>query len=99
MWIKRVFELAMQITHDFARCVWPPAFFRQTDSVLARDYAAPFQHLIKKIVERLINFFSHGRVTIISIRHDVDMNIAIAGVTETGDGKPMFCLQRLREFH
>ena len=25
-WIESLFELAMQLTHDLARCVWPPAF-------------------------------------------------------------------------
>src|SRR5947199_4865824 len=98
MWIKRVLELAMQTTHDFARCVWPPPFFCQTDSVLARDYAAPRQHLRKKIVERLFHFVAHDRVTIISIRHDVHMNVAVAGVTETGDGKSVFFLKRSCEF-
>ena len=34
--IKCVFELAMQLAHDIRRRVRPPAFLRQTDSVLAR---------------------------------------------------------------
>jgi hypothetical protein len=34
--VKCVFELAKQLTHDIRRRVRPPAFLRQTDSVLAR---------------------------------------------------------------
>ena len=34
--IERAFELAMQLAHGIRRRVRPPAFLRQTDSVLAR---------------------------------------------------------------
>src|SRR6266536_6029962 len=98
MWIKRLFELAMQLTHDFARRLRPPALFRQTDSVLARDHSAPRQHLRKKIVERAVHFLSYLRITII-LCHDVDMNVPVPGVAKASDGKSVFCLQRPSKFH
>ncbi len=87
----------MQIARDFAHRLRPPAFFRQPDSVFAGNHAAPRQNLREKFVESAIDFFAHGCLTIVPIRHDVDVNVAVAGVTETRDRKSMFVLQLLRE--
>src|SRR5262249_57156558 len=89
----------MKVTCDIVRGVGPPAFFRQTDSVFARDYTAPGQDLRKKIVERALDFVTHGRIAIVSVRHDVDVNITVSGMAEASDRESMFCLQPLGEFH
>ena len=89
----------MKITRDIARCLWPPALFCQADSVFACDHTAPPQHLGKKIVERAFDFFAHSRIAIVSIGHDVDMNIAVPGVTEAGNRESVLCLQAIGEFH
>src|SRR6266487_7153652 len=85
MWIKRMLELLMYVARNIACRLRPPAFFREPDSVLACDHSAPRQHLRKKIIERLFQFVAHDRVTIISIRHDIDMNVSVTGMTKTGD--------------
>src|SRR5438876_6013692 len=97
--IDNLFELAMQLTRDLARRLGPPAFLRQTDPVFARNHAAPGEHLRKKFIQSALHFLAHGRVTIETISHDVDVNVSIAGVTETGDRKSMFCLKLACEFH
>src|SRR5438132_1380008 len=45
----------MQFTHNATGCVRPPAFFCQSDSVLASNYTAPGQHLGEKIIERALD--------------------------------------------
>src|SRR5262249_5706619 len=97
--IERLLEPTMKVTCDIARGVGPPAFFRQTDSVFACDYTAPGQDFRKKIVERALDFVTHGRIAIVSVRHDVDVNITVSGMAETSDRESMFCLQPLGEFH
>ena len=97
--IESLFQTAMKVTRDLARRFRPPAFFCQTDSVFACDHAAPGQHLGKKIVERVVDLFTHSRVPIVAICHDVDVNVAVPGVTEAGDRESMLCLQFIGEFH
>ena len=89
----------MNITRHVACCFGPPSFFCQTDSMFACDHAAPRQHLRKKIVKRAFDLFAHSSVAIVAVRHDVDVNVSVSGVTKAGDRKSMFRLQRLGEFH
>src|SRR5207244_7352611 len=89
----------MQLTHHRARRLRPPASFGYADSVLAGNYAAPGQHLCEEIVERVLNFLPHSCVTIVMVCHDVYVNVAVPGVTETGDWKSILSLQCVREFH
>src|SRR6266513_3127562 len=90
--IERLLEPTMKITRHLTRRFRPPPFFCQTDSVFACDYAAPRQHLRKKIVERAPDPFAHSDVTIITICHDVDVNVSISGVAKTGDRESIFRL-------
>src|SRR5436309_1389320 len=85
--IKDLFELAMKIAHRLAGRVRPPAFFGQTDSVFSGDDAAPGHDLLKQFVESALHFFAHGGIAIVTVGHDVDMNVAVAGMAETGDWK------------
>ena len=54
--------------------------------------------MFKKVVERMIDFFSHRGVAIVTVSHDVDMNVAVTSMTKAGDGKSMPGLQRFCEF-
>ena len=99
MRIENLFKLAMQLTRYLAGRVRPPAFFCEADSVLARDHAAPCKHLLEKVIERAIDFFAHGDIAVVTVRHDIDMDIAVTGVAEAGDWKSVFGLQFLCEFH
>src|SRR6266481_971013 len=72
----------MHVTRDVTRRIPPPAFFCQTDPVLAGNYATPCQHLCKKIVQRVFDFFANGRVAIVAVRHDIDVNVAVARMTK-----------------
>jgi len=89
----------MQLANNWTGGLRPPTFFGQANSMLAGNYAAPGQHLCEEIVERVFDFFAHNCVAIVTIRHDVDVNVAVPGVTETGDWKSILSLQCLREFH
>src|SRR6266576_6109657 len=88
----------MQLTRHVAGRLGPPAFFGHPDSMLAGNYAAPGQHLCEEIVERVLDCFAHTCVAIVTVCHDVDVNVAVPGVTETGDRKSILRLQFLREF-
>src|SRR4029077_6669508 len=99
VWIECLFEPPMQFTRHVAGRLGPPAFFGHPDSVLAGNYAAPGQHLCEKIVERVLDFFAHNCVAIVTVCHDIDVNVSVPGVTETGDWKSILILQCLREFH
>src|SRR5206468_11216036 len=89
----------MHVACDATGGVPPPPFFCKTNSVLAGNYAAPAQHLREKIVQRALDSFANGRVPIVSIRHDVDVNVTVTGMTKARDRESMLCLQRFREFH
>src|SRR6478672_13508138 len=97
--IERLLESTMKLTRHLARCFRPPPFFCQTDSVFACDHAAPRQHLREKIVEREFDAFAHSSVAIVAVCHDVDVNVAVTSMTEAGDRKSMFRLQRFGELH
>src|ERR1041385_2465490 len=83
----------MEVTRYLTRCCQPPSFFRQTYSVFPCDHTAPRQYLLKEIVECALNLCTHSAVTIVTIRHDVDVNIAVSGVAKAGDRESMLGLQ------
>jgi len=89
----------MKAPRNFAAGFRPPAFLGQTDPVFACNDAAPSQHLCEEIVERVLDLFAHRGVAIVTIGHDVDVNVAVPCVTETGNRKSILRLQCLREFH
>src|ERR1700730_8917732 len=87
----------MEFARDIAGGFRPPAFFGETDPMLAGDNTAPLQHLCEKLVECALDLFANGRLAIVSVGHDVDVHVAIACVTKTSDWKSVFHLQFLRE--
>src|SRR6266403_4807410 len=90
--IERLLEPTMKITRYLTRRLRPPPFFCQSDSVFACDYAAPRQHLRKKIVQSALDPFAHSSVPIIPVCHDVDVNVSVSGVAKARDRKSMLCL-------
>jgi hypothetical protein len=88
----------MQLARHIAGRLRPPAFLGQTDPVFACNDAAPGQHLCEEIVERMLDFFAHCCVAIVPVGHDVDVDVAVPGVTKAGDRESIFRLQCLREF-
>jgi hypothetical protein len=82
----------VQLARNVTGRLRPPAFFCQADPVFACNHAAPRQHLCEKIVEGALDFFANGRVAIVSIRHDVDVNVAVSSMAEAGDGKSVLRL-------
>src|SRR5882724_2726011 len=92
VWIENFFQPAMQVAHDAAGRVWPPSCFCETDTVLTGNYTAPTQHLGEKIIERALDLFANEPVAIVSICHDVDVNIAVTGMTKARDRESMLCL-------
>src|SRR6266705_4996269 len=93
--IECLLEPTMKIARHLTRRFGPPPFFCQSDSVFACDHAAPRQHLLKKIVERALDSFTHSSVPIIPVCHDVDVNVSVSGMAKAGDRKSMFRLQLL----
>jgi len=73
----------MKLAGFFGNSQRPPAFLGDPDAVFAGDRATPSQHLPKEFIEcGLTPPFSAGLGV---IHHDVGVDIAVAGVTETGE--------------
>ena len=87
----------MKITRDVACCLRPPALFCQTNSMLAGNHTSPREHLCEKFIEGGINFFTHARVAVVTIRHDINVNVAITCMAKTCNGKSMLRLKLLDE--
>ncbi len=61
----------------------PPTFLCEAHSMLASDGSLVSNHPAEQIVEALFRTVFGPRLLV--IHHDVRVNIAVAGVTETGD--------------
>ena len=59
--------------------------------MLARDRAVPGENLPEQFVER--DFGALDGSGVISIQHDVDVNVSVAGVPKAGDGQIDFLLK------
>jgi hypothetical protein len=90
IWIENLFQLVMQVANNWTGGLRPPTFFGQANSMLASDYTAPGQYLFKKIVERALDFVANGRVAVVPVRHDVDVNVAVTGMTKARDRESVF---------
>src|SRR5204862_6853521 len=74
------------------------AFVCQADSVFPFDHTAPRQYLSKKIVKRALHSFADSRIPIVTVRHDIDVNVAVPRMPEAGDRESMLGLQFVGEF-
>src|SRR5438477_1849244 len=59
VWIQRSFKYAVYFPGDVAGRCWPPSFLGQSNPVLTGNHAAPGEYMRKKLVERVLNLFSH----------------------------------------
>ena len=66
--------------------VFEPGLFGDADAVLAGDGAAPGDDLVEEFVEGLVGFGFLCGVSGVG-DHDVDVDVAVAGVAEAGDGE------------
>ena len=82
----------MHVAQCVAGRLRPPPFLCQTDAVLAGNYSTPCQHLCEKIVQRVLDLFANGCIAIVSISHDVDVNVAVTRMTKARDRESMLCL-------
>ena len=46
----------------------------------------------EEIVERVFDFFAHNCIAIVTVCHDIHVNVAVPGMTETGDWKSILSL-------
>jgi len=84
--VQGEFERRVDGTADFGDGLRPPALFGNPDAVRACDGAAPGENLGKQFGQSRLDLFLHGRILLVVGRHDVDVDIAVAGMPETGDG-------------
>ena len=75
----------MQIPRHVARRLRPPPFLCQPDSVLTRDHAAERQDLREQFIQSALRSFPHSGITIVTLRHDVHVNVPVSGMTKTRD--------------
>ena len=96
LWIEGVFECVVCGERDFADRLFEPAFFGEADAMFAGDGAAVFKHPGKELIEGAVGLLSSTRFIVVC-DHQVGVDVAIAGMTETGDGYASVALEFLRE--
>src|SRR4051812_33762249 len=90
--IKKLLQIAVKLTRNIRGGLRPPAFFGQANSMFARDDTTPGQHLGEQFVQGAFDPRTNSRRFVVC-GHDVDVNIAIARMTEAGDREPVLTLQ------
>ncbi|MDB6016790.1 MAG: hypothetical protein JWR19_1279 [Pedosphaera sp.] len=89
--VEGVFDALMEVAELGAGGEFPPGHFGEADAVFAGDDAAPGEDLTEEVVEGGI---AAGRGTRPrGVHHDVDMDVAVTGVAETGDGEAVLLLE------
>ena len=69
----------------------PPALLGQADAVFAGDRAAPGEDLREELVQRGLAAAFGARLG--EVHHEVGVDVAVAGVAETGDGEAVLALE------
>src|ERR1043166_8061250 len=87
----------MQISRNIARCFRPPTLLGESNSMFAGNDAPPFGDLSEQFIEHDIDLFPHRRFAIVTIGHDIHVNVAVPGMTKTGNGKSMARLESFGE--
>lgn len=97
MRVERPLESLVQVSRGLAGRFRPPSFLGQANPMLSGNHSAPGEHLLEKLIERTLYSVAHRRVAIM-ISHDVDVDVAIPGVTKCRYRKAVANLQSGREF-
>ena len=89
--VQSFFDALVQRPHFGSRGGGPPFHLGQADTVFTRDHSLPGQNLVEQFVEgRITPAFGIG---LRKVHHDIDVNVAIAGMAEAGYGQPVFFLE------
>ncbi len=86
VWVEGFFEGEVGLVGDIGDGVAPPAVFGDADAVFSCDGAFPGDDLEEEFVEGGFGAFADGGV-FHGGDHDVDVDVAVASVTEAGDGE------------
>src|SRR3982750_1352702 len=97
-WIKDLLQLPVQSPNGVTRRIRPPTLLRQSNSVFAGNYPSPPKYLIEKIIERAIDSFPHRWVIVIR-DHDIDVDVAVSGMTKSCDRESVASLQVAGKVH
>lgn len=95
--IEGVFDGLMEGAAGVVDGVGEPAFFGDADAVFAADDAAEAEDVAEEIVEG--NVCAGALIRVLHVwDHDIDVNVAVAGVTEAGDREAAADLEGGGEF-
>src|SRR5688572_25187 len=81
----------MKRAHFFASRQGPPSFLGETDPVFASDNTLPCEDLPEQIVQRRVSALFAA--AFFEVNHDIDVNVAIPGMTEARDRQAAPALQ------
>ncbi len=95
--IEGVFDGLVEGAAGVVDGVGEPAFFGDADAVFAADDAAEAEDVAEEIVEGNVGAGALIRVLHVG-DHDVDVDVAVAGVAEAGDGEATADLEACGEF-
>ncbi len=90
-WIEAFFYPAVQGAQGGGCGQGPPAFLGQPDAVFAGNDSVPGQHLAELVVQGPAGARFHARPSLVI--HLVDVDVAVAGVPETGHREIEFFLK------
>ena len=92
MRIERLLKTRVHCAGDIAGRLRPPAFLGEANAVLAGDHAAPSENLRKQFIESEFDPIVHGQIVVMR-RHNIDVNVAVAGMAEGRNWKTMTRLE------
>lgn len=95
--IEGVFDGLMEGAAGVVDGVGEPTFFGDADAVFAADDAAEAEDVAEEVVESGVGAGALVRVLHVG-DHDVDVDVAVAGVAEAGDGEAAADLEACGEF-
>ena len=95
--IEGVFDGLMEGAAGVIDGVREPSFFGDADAVFAADDAAEAEDVAEEVVESGVGAGALMRVLHVG-DHDVDVDVAVAGVAEAGDGEAAADLEAGGEF-
>lgn len=96
LWIQRFLQLIMDPSYRRAGGLFPPRLLGKADAVLAGDHAVPSKNLGEKLVQGAIDFPARSGAGYAD--HQVDVNVAVAGMAEGSDSQAEFLFKFFGKF-
>src|ERR1043166_1726439 len=89
--VEGVLYRAVQLADRLGDGQRPPGLFGEADAMFAGNGALPGEGLAEKLIQGSVG--AAGGLRLAIVHHHIDMDVAVAGVAEAGDGQAVLRLQ------